>query len=1004
MNNSEEDIKQKIIMPFLKTLEFQNDELQFEKSFFIRLGRFTARIDTEEQIRTAQPRLDILVTRNALNLFVIEAKTDGKALTDEDRDQAISYARLVHPMAPLAVVTNGKEFKIFKVVDKNEIDKDKTRILGYKIDQDTEVIYSEAVEYFIGYSQENVQFFCEAQANKGMRTLLGSKEKRDRKFIPELYVHSKKLCKAIKDFLASDKPVFALIGESGSGKTCAMCGLSMSLNKDYAILFYRAVNLTEGITKSIANDFNWGTFSAYHNDITLFKRLDKMFKNKKVVIFIDGVDEWQLLNRVELLGDFATKIRNRIFKLVISCKSGQWENFLTKSGIPTTLSEEIFNPYEKFKGYLIEPFDEEEFHNLIEKYRAFYDFKGLFEKEVLDECRRSPFLLRVFFEVAHKTKCDHITFSMKEFYYEYYRVVVERIPDDRRKAENTIKVIAQVLFEKNVDAIDMDILRKELRLNINDEIMPSLFECNILEEIRSDLEIRIGFYFQKLRDYIIAFLVKKWDKITLIEFRGDYEKLDLKDVQLDALSFFYPFADFGKKKIIDKPISTNAEAYLQFYTDVLDSHFSNLRHRFSPETKGLIGFIGEFSNKKRVIGMYGFRPIEKADETVKLIPNESSLWHSNNNLMYLMGAQTAHYRGSCNGFTAFDVKKEVLEGEIYEQLRKIVDNGVLNESENYCLTLEKILGIVVKMQSKLHGIKDRWRLSQYLPISIEKVEYGLRYQKAQNYFENRLVETKIKKGEIKQTWKGSIVSYSYSFEPSDWEVINAQAQEAASHMKEFDATDVNLREVEKVLKEALPTLRKRKTIIDETILPDADGRFGSIRWTSDYFSERTLALLTHRIYSLFLDEYKILIETNFPTLKNQFSLYSKMPVHYFVDMKDMKLRRGEFPPGIRIVKCFNEVTNKNEVTLCEIDQTVFIEKDEWLFAYNDKKYKVFGQEYTDLFLYYPIKLNINIPSEFMILRNLVYKNIKKELSVVFEYLSRQYSVTTDKGFNSLNNS
>ncbi len=218
-------------------------------------------------------------------------------------------------------------------------------------------------------------------------------------------------------------------------------------------------------------------------------------------------------------------------------------------------------------------------------------------------------------------------------------------------------------------------------------------------------------------------------------------------------------------------------------------------------------------------------------------------------------------------------------------------------------------------------------------------------------------------------------------------------REAASHMKEFDVTDINLREVEKVLEEALPTLRKRKTVIDETILPDADGRSGSIRWTSDHFSERTLELLTHRIYSLFLDEYKILIETNFPTLKNQFSLYSKMPVHYFVDIKDIKLRRGEFPPGIRVVKCFNDDTNKNEVTLCGTDQAVTSEKDEWLFIYNDKKYKVFGQDYTDLFLFHPIKLNIKILSEFMILRNLVYKNIKEELSAVFESLSKQYVVT-----------
>ena len=61
--------------------------------------------------------------------------------------------------------------------------------------------------------------------------------------------------------MSDDKPVFAIIGESGSGKTCAMCGSAMELSRDYPVLFYRAANLTEGIIKSIANDFNW-EFSA----------------------------------------------------------------------------------------------------------------------------------------------------------------------------------------------------------------------------------------------------------------------------------------------------------------------------------------------------------------------------------------------------------------------------------------------------------------------------------------------------------------------------------------------------------------------------------------------------------------------------------------------------------------------------------------------------------------------------------------------------------------------
>ncbi len=162
MEHTEEDIKQKVIMPFIKSLGFDESELEFEKSFSLHLGRYAVRIDTEKQIKEAHPRLDILVKRDGRNLFVIEAKTDFKDLTDDDKEQAISYARLVHPMAPLAITTNGKDHRIYKVGDKTEIEKDKTQIIGYRIGEDLEKIYDEAFEYFIGYSFENVKIFCDA--------------------------------------------------------------------------------------------------------------------------------------------------------------------------------------------------------------------------------------------------------------------------------------------------------------------------------------------------------------------------------------------------------------------------------------------------------------------------------------------------------------------------------------------------------------------------------------------------------------------------------------------------------------------------------------------------------------------------------------------------------------------------------------------------------------------------------------------------------------------------
>jgi hypothetical protein len=66
--------------------------------------------------RTCGARLDILVRRRGLNLLVIEVKEDAAELSERDRDQAISYARLLHPIAPFALVTNGRDFCLFDVV------------------------------------------------------------------------------------------------------------------------------------------------------------------------------------------------------------------------------------------------------------------------------------------------------------------------------------------------------------------------------------------------------------------------------------------------------------------------------------------------------------------------------------------------------------------------------------------------------------------------------------------------------------------------------------------------------------------------------------------------------------------------------------------------------------------------------------------------------------------------------------------------------------------------
>ncbi len=138
----EENVKLQIVLDFLKSLGFQEDELSFESGFHLSLGRYTYRVDTEKQCRESEPRLDILVTRNSDNLFVVEVKSDLVKISQKEIEQATSYARLVHPVAPYTIVTNGREFHIYDTLTRVEVE-----TTEFKIQERYEVSITEEHRY-----------------------------------------------------------------------------------------------------------------------------------------------------------------------------------------------------------------------------------------------------------------------------------------------------------------------------------------------------------------------------------------------------------------------------------------------------------------------------------------------------------------------------------------------------------------------------------------------------------------------------------------------------------------------------------------------------------------------------------------------------------------------------------------------------------------------------------------------------------------------------------------
>jgi type I site-specific restriction endonuclease len=230
MLENEEDIKNKLLMPYLTDLGFDLSEITLERSFTIRLGRSPHTIES-----TAGGRLDIACKRNGKYLFVLELKRDELALTDDDRDQGISYARLLENIAPFVIVSNGSSTAIYDTITRQKIDGDRISNASafwkngctLSTPDDFEIRHA-ALMHFVGRSPENLGIFSRKQVTSRMGNITGDSNDLYAKYIRELYIDREAIEEEFGNFQDSSYPVFAVIGESGVGKTNVVCHLCES--------------------------------------------------------------------------------------------------------------------------------------------------------------------------------------------------------------------------------------------------------------------------------------------------------------------------------------------------------------------------------------------------------------------------------------------------------------------------------------------------------------------------------------------------------------------------------------------------------------------------------------------------------------------------------------------------------------------------------------------------------------------------------------------------------
>lgn len=980
---NEEDIRVKLLLPFLNSLGFDASEISVEDSFSIRLGKST---------QIMRGRSDILCKRNGQNLFIVELKKDTIKIDKDDIDQGISYARLLEGnIAPFTIITNGNITRIFDTISKKEL-------IGSKIseqsdfwkndctlstDVDIQIRYL-ALKSFISFSSENLKLFCKNQVQDRMGPLVGNLNDSSAKFVKELFISRLVLKNTFVNFLNSEESVFAIVGSAGVGKSNTMCALALEHLEYGFVFFYNAALLKRSPLEHIANDLNI-IFSSKTESNLVLNKLDEIGKslNKNILLFIDAIDESADVNISLELSEIALTIRRMTnIKLCISCKSSIWKNFLFVRDTKTHLYEELIKFHttivsvDNCPGLLLEDFSDEELKNIIPIYKNAFDFRGEISASLLHELKNG-FFLRIFSEV-YSGKQIPKKINDKDLIGQYITQSLGKTDIDPRLAIKTLAEIGKILMSYNFSSIEQ---YKDQGLEINNLLdqmdLPSyaslpkeLFTRNILIKSNKEDSYTISFYYSKIRDYIICFHTYKLDKLDDNSFYNVLNEFYNNYIGESAIAFYMENASNNHTNAFIKYKKDKAIQYVTHYNSYLDENFKHIKDFFDPNTTGEIGIIlpDDILNKDG----YALVPLQENCNSKIQFANlqmESSDDYLES-VFFQKGVQVVY--GSNKTLLKAD-QSIIIKQNIFKQLKKIIEKGGLNAYTSDVLNMEKVATILYFYSDKLgYNYKlDDFNLPRFqfiYPIDL------------------KLLKDRVYKFRAR---------YHYKEEKIDSAIIDEMVEKALE--ENFDIPKMNVGgdflPFEELFAILNILLQKGYNVIDKHHLPCPDKSIPDANERNKAYSKENYHYIRINQFSeaqgkLYVSEffrhleicYREFVEYCFPTFKDQFEFYTTLPHEYFFYMRESDiLKWGLF--GYRTSN-----TGKIEINLIDGDNS-----QEAFKKHDIQSLRSFS---LDLILHiadsrhYPVRTVDRIKTSdvdrYCVMRNWVYKLLEYDLKALFK--------------------
>ncbi|MDY0943422.1 hypothetical protein [Priestia megaterium] len=365
-------------------------KLTHQMSFTLKFGHHNIKIGTGNQ-NFSRGRLDILVQYDDVNLAILELKRPGKSLTDEDRDQGISYARLMPQMPPIVIISNGKETTFYRTFDKKEwnsdsLDEKAVQSLFTESLSCADAEIDQAVQFLLGRNQNLWEEIFRQQNEKTFSILQGDISDYTQPIISELSF-PRFIVNSLNEQLEAGEQLIALVGPPLSGKTNVLYQFCNTYSTSFMPLYIDSFSIKHGIIQHITNLFSRKLFRAISNQEIRNWLLNGLQQNvhNKVVLILDGWYE----HLTEDLDELIELMADGSFSIIISMDESSFSRASQQPGRPT---KTLFGTHAK-KVYL-DLLDKKEFE-LVGK--QIYDKRRIiFEKGVEYNTEfRHPRLLRI---------------------------------------------------------------------------------------------------------------------------------------------------------------------------------------------------------------------------------------------------------------------------------------------------------------------------------------------------------------------------------------------------------------------------------------------------------------------------------------------------------------------------------------------------------------------------------------------------------------------------------